>query len=207
MKPHLLLTYPEGVAAENFDDFAEVVSAKGLGFERRAFPLGGPYAGIEVLLPAAFAVYIAKSYFDGFLNEAGKEHYQALKRGIALLHDKLAPIKTTVIASSAAKSDPNQPFLLTYAVMAEAGEGFTFKFLFRRELPTEMRDRELSCFLTFLASLHDGSLDDATIMRLGEARIVGRTILLAYEVSGDRIVAVDPMRTTAPTTSDAALPS
>ena len=207
MKPHLVLAYPQGVAAENFDDFAEVVTAKGLGFERRAFPFGGPYAGVELLLPAAFAVYIAKSYFDGFLNEAGKEHYQALKRGIALLRDKLAPVRTTVISSSAAKVDPNQPFSLTYAVMAEGGEGFTFKFLFRCELSIELRDRELDCFLTFLASLHDGSLDDATITRLSEARIVGRTILLAYDVADDRVMAVDPTRASAPAVPDTALPS
>jgi hypothetical protein len=193
MTPHLLLTYPEGIAAENFDEFAEIVSAKGLEFERRAFPHGGPYAGIELLLPAAFVVYVAKGYFDGFLSEVGKEHYQALKRGIAFLRDKLSPIKTTVIASHKDKIDPEQPYSLTYAVMAEGSQGVTFKFLFRRDLASGLRERELDCFLTFLASVHDRSLDDATIARLSQTRIIGQTLLLAYDQTVDTIIGIDPM--------------
>jgi hypothetical protein len=48
----------------------------------------GVYASLDWLIPSAFGVYILKPYFDAFLKEAGKEHYQVLKNAIT---DKVVP--------------------------------------------------------------------------------------------------------------------
>jgi hypothetical protein len=34
---------------------------------------------VEWFIPTAIVFFVAKSYFDGFLKEAGKDHYQLLK--------------------------------------------------------------------------------------------------------------------------------
>jgi len=48
----------------------------------------GAYASLDWLIPSAFGVYILKPYFEAFLKEAGKDHYQALKRAIS---EKIVP--------------------------------------------------------------------------------------------------------------------
>jgi hypothetical protein len=40
------------------------------------------YASLEWFIPTALVVYIAKSYFDGFLREAGKNNYRSLKNAL-----------------------------------------------------------------------------------------------------------------------------
>ena len=37
------------------------------------------YAAFEWIVPTACVTYIAKSYFDGFLKEVGKDHITSLK--------------------------------------------------------------------------------------------------------------------------------
>lgn len=193
MNGHIHLSFPEEVDPSSFDDFVMAVSADDLDLQLAPRPFGGPYAGIELLLPAAFVVYVTKAYFDGFLGKAGEDHYAALVRGLALLRDKLAGIQTSVVGPPG-KADPDQPFSLTYAVMAEAGEGYTFKFLFRKSLEPRLRGRELECFTSLLAQLHNGKLEEQTIERLGGVRVIGRTILLAYDSEADWIVGVDPVQ-------------
>ena len=41
------------------------------------------YASLDWLIPSAFGVYILKPYFEAFLQEAGKEHYEVLKNAIS----------------------------------------------------------------------------------------------------------------------------
>ncbi|MEM9734831.1 MAG: hypothetical protein AAF903_15325 [Pseudomonadota bacterium] len=41
-----------------------------------------PYASMEWAIPTALIIYITKPYFEAFLGEAGKDHYNALKKGV-----------------------------------------------------------------------------------------------------------------------------
>jgi hypothetical protein len=44
----------------------------------------GPISNaFEWIIPSAFGVYILKPYFDSFLTEAGKDHYELLKKFIS----------------------------------------------------------------------------------------------------------------------------
>jgi hypothetical protein len=41
----------------------------------------GPYMSLEWYLPTAAIIYLAKPYFQGLLQEAGKDHYVAIRGG------------------------------------------------------------------------------------------------------------------------------
>jgi|TARA_R110000851_G_C13082300_1_gene565908 hypothetical protein len=78
-KPDLAVVFEEGIPDEQFVEFKDAVSASGLDVVVESRPAAGPYAGVEWFIPTAIVFFVAKSYFDGFLKEAGKDHYQLLK--------------------------------------------------------------------------------------------------------------------------------
>ena len=80
--PHLGFMLLHGVRQDIIiDGIQEVVNDKiNIIIEEDSAPFVG--AAIEWAIPAAVGIYIFKSYFDGFLKEAGKEHYHLLKKGI-----------------------------------------------------------------------------------------------------------------------------
>jgi hypothetical protein len=75
------LIYSDVLPEAPFDEFAQLVRSSGLDLKVASAEQRGPQAGIEWLLPTAAILYLGKSYFDGFLKEMGKDHYNALKRG------------------------------------------------------------------------------------------------------------------------------
>ena len=62
--------------------FYDELSAYDFQISKKEFK-NGAYASLDWLIPSAFGVYILKPYFEAFLKEAGKDHYQALKSAIS----------------------------------------------------------------------------------------------------------------------------
>jgi hypothetical protein len=125
----------------------------------------GPQAGIHWLLPTAVVIYISKSYFDGYLKEAGKEQYYVLKNAIGSLWSTFFSenrvVRTRLVASRG-KMPADQKYSITVSVMAEADAGIRFKLLFEDESSAEKLNLAIAGFLTFLEAYYEGRLDAAT---------------------------------------------
>ena len=79
--PDIAVTYNEHCSSDPFQEFADVVRVESLRLVVCPIPDSSANACIEwFMIPLAGAVFFAKSYFDGFLKEAGREHYQGLKK-------------------------------------------------------------------------------------------------------------------------------
>src|SRR5262245_56060114 len=67
------------------------------------------WASLEWYIPTAFCAYLVKGYLDGFLGEAGRDHYLAFKSGVRLLWSTFfGPARTvrrSIVASSPNKVD------------------------------------------------------------------------------------------------------
>jgi hypothetical protein len=193
--PHLAILHTTSIPRDAFTEFARLVSAENLDFQIQSREPDGPFAGMEWLLPTAVIVYIGKSYFDGFLKEMGKDHYALLKAGFGKLQSKLlgseAP-KMTII-STQGKTRSDQKYSLMYSILAEAGEGINFKLLIQREITEENYEQVIAAFLEFLQAFHSNSLTPEKAIELSQARVVGRTVLLAYDPEKKVIVSVDPI--------------
>lgn len=85
---HIGISYQQDVPQDFIDEFSETVSDPSLQLKIESRPRGF-YASIEWALPTLVIAYLAKPYFEGFLQEAGKDHYQALKKGILQLTHRL----------------------------------------------------------------------------------------------------------------------
>lgn len=192
--PQIAISHIKNIQAEAFDEFLAAVSTENLDIRIEPREEGGPYAGLEWLIPTAVIVYIAKSYFDTFLKEMGRDHYNFLKKGLKTLRAKvLGPSSPKMaVVSSKGKNSRNQPYSLTYSIMAEADRGQRFKLLIPNDVSERDYEEMIDAFLSFLEAYHSHTLDPHMIGKLNDSRIVGHTLLLVFNLDTKSIEPIDP---------------
>lgn len=71
----------EIIGQNQVNDWCQELSDNGLEIEISEYK-NEPFAALEWLLPTGIVLYIAKPYFEVFLQEAAKDHYQLIKKVI-----------------------------------------------------------------------------------------------------------------------------
>ena len=193
--PHVGVSYAEDFADGSFDEFLDAIRCEGLDARCEMRPKDGAFAGLEWLLPTAIVVFVTKAYFEEFLKEAGKDHYQLLKRALLKLTERwsgrAAPRVRMYFTKGKAES-PIPKYSLTYSVMAQLGAGISVKLLIRTDFtPTEC-NRAVNAFIEFLESFHAGVLDAASVKGLTQARPIGGILLVAFNPATNALEVVDP---------------
>lgn len=156
--PDLAIVYNEHLPGELFEDFKNSISSENLSIAIETKEDDGPYACQEWFILTAAAVFIGKSYFDGFLKEAGKDHYQALKSKLAGLTNKVMskPKIEPVIVGTKGKVNPNNPYTLAFSIYAESNDGNRFKLLLPKPYDTDDYTEIIHQFMEFLNDFHSG---------------------------------------------------
>lgn len=130
---HLVISYDEAIPAALLQPFLDIVPAPGLIVLAASRPSTRAQAGIQWLLPTAIVIYVSRSYFDGYLKEAGKEHYHLLKAAIGSLWSSFfgenRAVRVSLVASRG-KVASDQQYSITISVMAEANSGLRFKLFY-----------------------------------------------------------------------------
>lgn len=187
--PDIGLVCEDKVPEPWMQEFQAAVASDGLDLlvERRISTKA--FAAIEWLMPTAAILFVAKSYFDGFLGEMGKDHYAALKAGIKQLCEHFAKVKVTLVGT-AGKVAADKPYSMLFSIYFDPSEEGVFKFLVPVDVPQSEIDIAIDAFLGFLSDYYDGTLDPDVERRLREAPNLGRTKLVAFNPATGRI---DPL--------------
>jgi len=193
--PHIAIVHTTRFPRETFAEFERLVEAPQLEFQVEERDEGGPFAGIEWLLPTAVILFLGKSYFDGFLKEMGKDHYALLKAAFKTVYAKLiGPASPEVkIISTKGKSLENHSYSLNYSVLAELGPNLRLKLLIQNGASQVEYERTISAFLEFASSFHAGTLDPSMTRELSKARVMGGTVLVAYDAESSQLEFIDPI--------------
>lgn len=184
--PQIALVYEEDIDKKVFNTFIDAVSNEKLSLKTIPMEKGRPFAGMEWLVPTAIFAYIGKSYFDGFLKEMGKEHYQLLKKGFNSLWKKLVSSESSQLVIVTGNSSPNKiikdnPYSLYFSITAEAQNNLQFKLLIQQNCTFEIYQKTVNSFLDFLEQYHNNKLDNAFIDKLHKNSI-SRIILVSYNI-------------------------
>jgi hypothetical protein len=81
---HIGFSYQEDIPKQFMSDLIDTISVDGL-FLKSESHKPNIFATMEWAIPTMIIAYIAKPYFESFLKEAGKDHYQLLKKGFIQL--------------------------------------------------------------------------------------------------------------------------
>lgn len=191
----IAIFHTDSIPEEVFSDFVTTISTERLRLDIESREDGRIYAGLEWLIPTAVIIYIGKSYFDGFLKEMGKDHYNLLKAGFKSLREKLLGTSAPQMAvvSSAGKTRPNQPYSLVYSIMAEGNGSLRFKLLLQREVSEPEYDEILNAFLGFLEAYHSHAPEAEFAANLEAPRASGGIVLLAFNLETKALEVIDPI--------------
>jgi hypothetical protein len=63
-----------------------------------------PMASIEWAIPSLIAIQLFKPYFESFLGEMGKDHYEKVKILISQLHKKYRPFTSKIVTATQSSS-------------------------------------------------------------------------------------------------------
>ena len=195
--PDLLLSYQLPLPEEALQPFIDAVSAPGLALVIEPRPPSGPSAGLQLLLPTAVIVWFGKSYFEGFLKEAGKDHYALVKRGLSslwpLFFGESRVVRMTAVGTPGKIRPDDSKYSLVISLLAEVGPGLHFKLLFPDDISAEGYNIATARFLHFLERYYGGDLDVATELGVGAAGAVGGTILATYDPDQGFFRFLDPI--------------
>lgn len=196
LAPQIGLLHLDMIAESNFAEFEATLRAEGLDLRIESRPDPGPYAGIEWLIPTAVVVFLGKSYFDSFLKEAGKDHYQILRSAISKLSIKFfgkdAPKGRIVFTKGKAESE-HPRYSIFYSVIADLGNGYKVKLLLQSEFDAELCQEAQEAFLDFLSSAHDGTLNPESVKGLIGADPISQMLLVAYNPAEKSLEVIDPL--------------
>lgn len=196
-KPHILISYNEGMSPEIPKLIVDTVQHPNLNLVEEAREDHGPFAGTEWLMLTAIAIYVTKPYFEAFLKEMGKDHYNLLKKGILSvwnkLFDKNRQIRLLLVGTEGKIKSGNK-YSLGFSVWSEMNDGHKVKFLFEDELTEDEFEKNVSLILQLLQAIHlaEGRLDDCLIMDK-DVRHSGRTILIAFDKEAQKLRMISPL--------------
>jgi hypothetical protein len=155
------------------------------------------YASYEWLIPAAIVIFIGQKYFGSMLQEAGKDHYAAIKGSLRrLLSRTIGPdreIKTQYVASSPGKvSKTEAPNLSVSSTMRD---GRLVKFVFENVSDPESVEKCLETMLSLLEQHHAKSPNDCLEQEVAEAaRRPGQEVVMRFNTENSEWELVYPSR-------------
>lgn len=188
-RPDIGLLLFDNLPGDFEDGLTDNLESDGLSVRVMRIP-AGPFAGIELYLPAAAMLFVATAYFSGFFQKAGEDHYELLKQAAQKLWRRASRLRTTRVASAPGKIS-NTPFSLAYAIMGTVQPGLSFKFIVKAEIDEVEADEGIRAFFDLLRDIHAGKIGEEDIKALRTYRLVGGTVLVTFDPKMRHIVPVD----------------
>lgn len=188
-RPDILLMFqvglPDDIEADARDHFDG--TGANLGVIRHP---GGPYAGAELYLPTAIALFVTAGFFNGVLQEVGKDAYAAFKNGARALWRRASRLTVTAIGTKG-KVSPAQRFSLAFSITGEVAPGLNFKLLLQSEVDAEVAESGIGAFVNLIADVLNDRLSEADVKALLTYKPVGGTVLVTFDAATGKIVPVD----------------
>lgn len=130
--PDLVIISHEIFYKANVEKSMQELEAEKLNIAISITPENQMYAAAEWAIPTIFCAYILQSYFEGFLSEAGREHYQILK---TWLKSKLPILKTVKVIAISSDNSPDKisqstQQSKTFSIACITAANVQLKFLF-----------------------------------------------------------------------------
>jgi hypothetical protein len=149
--PHLVFTYPESYSQKIIDEDLKELETPNIEIhvERHGNEV---FAAMEWIVPTVFAGIILKPYFEAFFQEAGKDHYLLLKKGLKkmLIRGKETDVKIVAASQSTEKLSKNYSQSLAVSILFQTKTGRNIKLLFDNNLNIEDWEKELDEFLVLI---------------------------------------------------------
>ena len=148
---HIGIEIHESMPDLFLEKVVEDLKVDGLKLKVHQRPELGLTASMEWIIPTAIAAYVFKSYFDGFLKEAGKDHYTILRNWLKKFADngRLIKVQTIYASESTSKQSTNNTQSKSVSLFLQTKNDKLIKLLFDNDLGKEDWDTAINQLLDF----------------------------------------------------------
>ena len=193
-KPHLALTHDTQVPSDLLDQFCRDIEAKSLDFQRQELPSRGPQNSLDVFFVSAVAVYVLKPYFDGFLKEAGKDHYVVLREALkGLWHHFFRRDRNFRPVIYTEKGEVKQKYSALFSIHAEIDNRRQVKLLIREGCSENEYAACIDAFLNLIESYHLDVPPKGVEIDLDLEKDYWGTVVIEFDTEENSLRVVDPI--------------
>lgn len=148
---HLVFTYPERFPQDIIDSDMSEIEAKDLKIHIEKHK-NETYAAMEWIVPTFFATYFLKPYFEVFLQEAGKDHYQLLKNACKKMLEKGKATQVQLISATKSTEKLSKSYSQSHSVsiVAQMKTNRQIKLLFDNNLELSDWENALEEFSNYI---------------------------------------------------------
>lgn len=185
---NIIIQHEEDIKDVIFDEFLEIVTHKNLSAKIFTIPTQGPMAGIEELLTTTTVILLTKPFFDGFMNEMGKDAYSLTKKGLNRLWKYFFAKdvkKRILITSSNAPNKVKNKYSFDFSILFETNDGKRIKLLIPNGVTLEDYEKTINAFIDFIKIYENHKIDSQYIF--------SKTILVTYNKESDEIEFINPI--------------
>ncbi len=129
--PHIILNCPDEFPDVLVEKITSEIKAGKLNFQVNKIP-NEPFAAIEWTIPGIIAIFVAQSYFGGFLSEFGKDHYETLKKWLKrnAIDSRKINVTTLTADISTNKVDKTNTQSKAFSIYIQTADNRSLKLLF-----------------------------------------------------------------------------
>ena len=192
---HLAVSWDEKIPKQIIWDFLAAINAPDLKCVVEEEHRGEAYAGVELLLPTLFILWIAKPYFEAFLKEAGKDHYHILKQAILeaceRLMGKSREIEISVVVSSGSPHKRSiETFSPVFSIIAPLGDHRFLKFVFKQEMTAKSRSKYTELILRTIERVSKDNPYLLELLEVNKKLIVLGHLVMTFDEQKNELVAL-----------------
>lgn len=148
---HLVVTYPESFPQNIIDE--EITEIKTSDIKIHIVKKENDiFAAMEWMVPTFFATYLLKPYFESFLKEAGKDHYEIVKNVCKKMLEKgkSNPAKLISASQSTEKLSKNYSQSISVSILFQTKSNRQIKLLFDNNLELSDWENALDNFSEYI---------------------------------------------------------
>lgn len=147
----IYIDFPEYYPTENIEEDINPFIESGILVEYKIKETTA-YAALEWTIPTAIVAYIVKPYFEAFLQEAGKQHFEILSKKLKTLINRGKQMNVRLVSASKSTEKLNRAYnqSMAISILFEIKNGKIIKLLFDNDLEKEDWDNAIDQILEFV---------------------------------------------------------
>lgn len=163
---HLHLEFPEFINKEIVESEVDSFEEIGINVDYKVKETE-VFASIEWTIPTAIAAYVLKPYFESFLQEAGKTHFEILSSKLKKLTSLGKKMNVKLVAAEQSPEKLNKSYNQSHAIslMIQTNNGKFIKLLFDNDLEKSDWDSAIDQIFDFVIEHYEkNNLSKLSIM-------------------------------------------
>lgn len=167
--PHITINIPDTFSDLVIEKITSDIKSERLNLKVNKVP-NEPMMAIELTIPALIAIFIAQSYFGGFLSELGKDHFLTLKKWLkkTAIDSRKINVVTLAASKSTEKINKSNTQSKAFSLHLKTKDNRHIKLLFDLNLKDEIWEKAIDNMIDLIHDNYRNYPDDELTMKVAE---------------------------------------